>query len=228
MIICGIYKITNKINNHCYIGQSINIHERWQEHKKTAFNPQKNSYNYPLYRAFRKYGIENFLFEIIEECDVDNLTTREQYYIKYYDTYHNGYNQTSGGEGYYNSSKPVYQYDLNGNFIKSYPSIAFAARELGISEQNIRKVCYKEHNTAGGFQWSTNPNDPPKKTSFGQGKRVYQYDINGLLINEYPSLAEASRATGISYSHLKRAIAGTIQTAGGYIWTRIERKQENV
>ena len=60
--ICGIYKITNKINGKCYIGQSNDIHRRWKQ--ELAPNAKLNPH---LARAFEKYGIDNFEFEIIEE-----------------------------------------------------------------------------------------------------------------------------------------------------------------
>lgn len=71
--ICGIYKIENLINHKVYIGQSINIKIRWKNHLKVSKNPNSNCYEYPLYKAFRKYGINNFSFEILEECSKDNL-----------------------------------------------------------------------------------------------------------------------------------------------------------
>ena len=89
----GIYKITNKINQHCYIGQSTQIERRWANHKSYAFNPNNQEYEYPLYRAFRKYGIENFIFEILEECSNEELNSREQYWINFYNP---EYNQTIG------------------------------------------------------------------------------------------------------------------------------------
>ena len=64
----GIYKITNLINSKVYIGQSRNIEERWKEHIEKGNNQNSEEYNYPLYQAFRKYGIDNFKFEILEEC----------------------------------------------------------------------------------------------------------------------------------------------------------------
>ena len=54
---CGIYKITNKVNNHSYIGQSINIESRWTKEKSRAFNPNSEEYEKTLCRAFRKYGL---------------------------------------------------------------------------------------------------------------------------------------------------------------------------
>lgn len=88
---CGIYKITNKITKHSYIGQSINIIQRWNSHISCADN---NTYNYPLYKSIQKYGIEAFTFEILELCDKQSLNEREQYWINYYNTYNDGYNMT--------------------------------------------------------------------------------------------------------------------------------------
>lgn len=94
----GIYKIVNKINNKIYIGQSKDIEKRWINHRSDANNIHSHCYNYPLYRAFRKYGLENFDFQVIEECSVEELNKKEQYWITYYDSFFNGYNQTFGGD----------------------------------------------------------------------------------------------------------------------------------
>lgn len=101
----GIYKITNKVNGKCYIGQSINIASRWKRHKNTAYNPNDESYDNPLYQSFRKYGIENFSFEILEECSKELLNSKERYWIQYYNSYNNGYNQTDGGSEKFWSGK---------------------------------------------------------------------------------------------------------------------------
>lgn len=93
--ISGIYKITNEINGKAYIGQSNDIHRRWKEHRC------KHSWksNHVIYRAFKKYGIDNFTFEIVCECDIENLSNMERHYIKQFGTFGNGYNETEGGEG---------------------------------------------------------------------------------------------------------------------------------
>ena len=94
----GIYKITNQITGKSYIGQSIRIEKRWMEEQKKAFNLSAHEYDYPLSRAFRKYGLENFTFEIIEECSPEKLNERERHWIHFYDSFYNGYNQTLGGD----------------------------------------------------------------------------------------------------------------------------------
>lgn len=98
----GIYKITNKINQNSYIGQSSNINKRWKNHIIASNNPNDKCYNYPLYRAFRKYGIENFSFEILEECSQNELNYKEIYWIKHFSPI---YNQTTGGDHCITSSK---------------------------------------------------------------------------------------------------------------------------
>lgn len=94
----GIYKITNTINNKIYIGLSSNIEERWKIHKKRYKIETDKEYEKHLYRSFRKYGLDAFTFEVIEECSVEELANREIYWISYYDSYTNGYNETPGGE----------------------------------------------------------------------------------------------------------------------------------
>ena len=92
----GIYKITNKITGDAYIGQSTQIEERFKDHKN-PYNWTREK-NKKLYQAFIEFGLNNFIFETIEECDKTLLNDREQYWIKYYNTYPNQYNMTPGGQ----------------------------------------------------------------------------------------------------------------------------------
>jgi group I intron endonuclease len=76
----GIYKITNKINGRYYIGSSINIKNRWNEHKRTL--KQNKHDNDFLQKSWNKHGEESFLFEIIEYVlDLNKLLEREQSYL---------------------------------------------------------------------------------------------------------------------------------------------------
>ena len=97
----GIYKITNLINNKVYIGQSINIQERWKAHRHRPFNSNSVDYDSLLYRAIRKYGLENFKFEVLEECEKEALNDKEIYYIQEYKSSNPnfGYNLSNGGAG---------------------------------------------------------------------------------------------------------------------------------
>ena len=93
----GIYKIENDINHKLYIGQSVDIERRWSNHRAHIYDSRND--NLPLYRAIRKYGIENFSFSIIELCKKEELNEKEKYYIKKYNTLApDGYNATLGGQ----------------------------------------------------------------------------------------------------------------------------------
>lgn len=95
-----IYKVSNIVNDKVYIGKTIEtINTRWTRHKWEAFDVSSPLYNIHFYRAIRKYGIENFKIEIIEEATNDKLTEREKYWIKQFNSYNDGYNSTLGGEG---------------------------------------------------------------------------------------------------------------------------------
>ena len=100
-----IYKFTNKITGKTYIGQTNDIEKRKRGHKSESFNPKANGYNLPFHAAIRKYGWENFEFEILEEIPDEfgreYLNEREIFFISYYKSLvdENGYNLTKGGEG---------------------------------------------------------------------------------------------------------------------------------
>lgn len=85
----GIYKITNKHTGEVYIGQSDNVERRLSEHKKKRFQNIDNYINI--------LGVENFNFEIIEECSKELLDEKEQFYIQKYDSREHGYNFQYGG-----------------------------------------------------------------------------------------------------------------------------------
>ena len=78
----GIYSITNLVNNKVYVGSSTNINHRFITHKSRLRN--NIHCNKHLQNAWNKYGEENFKFEVIEECEEDKLTEREQYWIDFY------------------------------------------------------------------------------------------------------------------------------------------------
>lgn len=92
---CGIYKITCLPTDKAYIGQSVDIKERFKQHIKNglSYAPSSNK----LYSEMQKYGCENFMFEILEEVSRDKLNEREVYWIDFYRTKEYGLNTLKGG-----------------------------------------------------------------------------------------------------------------------------------
>ena len=91
----GVYKITNIETNECYIGQAVDIYKRWNQHCKAGLGIDTPPGN-KLYKAIMDYGLQNFTFEILLECNRDELNEKEKYFISLYqaDTY--GYNGNIG------------------------------------------------------------------------------------------------------------------------------------
>lgn len=95
--VCGIYCIENMFDNKKYIGRSVDIDARWRSHKSQL---RKNKHSNPHFQnSVNKYGLENFIMYILEECDESELDDKEVYYISFYDTrnYKKGYNVLIGG-----------------------------------------------------------------------------------------------------------------------------------
>lgn len=216
-----IYKVTNCINNKVYIGlTTLSVKRRWGQHKVEC----KRSDKYPnnkFYNALRKYGIENFTIEQIEEADNTILPQREQYWIKYYNSYYQGYNGDFGGSSG-DAGEQVNQYDLSGHYIQTFQSASIAERTL--KDDFITPTCgviataarLGHHSkTAYGYQWRY-VKDVPKNQDIDHipltskcAKPVDQYDLEGNYIASFSSLKDAAEsvqgsATSIRYSCLKK------------------------
>lgn len=128
--ICGIYCIENLVNHKKYVGQSIDIHHRWKDHRR-ELNEDRHRNEY-LQRAWNKYKENNFHFYILEECDVSLLDEREIYYIECFDCLNNkcGYNIEFGG----NANKTI-SYKTRAKMSESAK-----ARSYGSNNSNARPV----------------------------------------------------------------------------------------
>ena len=217
----GIYKITNTIDNKCYIGQSVDIKARWRSHKYEA---QTGESQLPLYAALREYGIDAFKFEVLEKCSLKQeiLDEREHYWIEYYNSYNNGYNSTLGGQS---EGIPVYQYDLNGNYVDEYESISEAARKLGYGRSTICAVLNHERQTAYGFQWSKEKVESMPIVPRWNGKLVRCINTNQI----FHSTGEAARWCNLkSHSGVQACCTGNRKTAGKHPQTDEPLKWEYV
>lgn len=104
----GIYKITNTKNEKTYIGQSTNIEERWKQHKQAIQTSDKSWY--PLARK-ESDGVDDFTFEVLQQCKAEELDELEDYWVDYYKSYVNGYNQTKD-DGYVSANTQFVYFPL--------------------------------------------------------------------------------------------------------------------
>lgn len=280
----GIYKFTNKINGLSYIGQSIHIEHRYQEHMHDRFVSNKNDTDW--YKALNEFGPENFEFTILEECSADKLDEREIYWIDYYDTYFNGYNSTPGGQAKYYDPQPIfdawnegltiteiseklgigtttiynnlqgyptysaqesnrrgglkarqtaiqnsnvihnfnyiYQYTLQGDFIKKWDSCKEVHRELGYDACLIGKCVAGKRKSAYDYQWKDFYKEKiePYLGTVGKTQEIIQKDLQDNEIQRFPSVAAAARAVHGDGSLISRVCKDPKKTAYGFKWSK--------
>lgn len=95
--VSGIYKITNTETTECYIGQAVNVAQRWKEHAKCGLGIDAPAGN-KLYKAMQAYGLTKFSWELLEECSPSELNTKEAEYIDLYKSVDFGYNSLKGNK----------------------------------------------------------------------------------------------------------------------------------
>ena len=138
-----IYKITNKLNNKVYIGQTIQKPiERFYQH--CAKKCDKYILNMVIHKAIFKYGKDNFTFEVIEEVPKQQLNEREEYWIKYYNSYTDGYNSTKGGQ---KGNKPFKNID-NKVIIEQYQqgkSLRTIGKIFNIDKATVKSILIRNN-----------------------------------------------------------------------------------
>lgn len=133
---CGIYLIKNTINNKCYVGQSKHIFRRWCQHRYDSKNE-----NFPLYNAFKKYGIENFDFSIITECPPEKLTQLEEFYIDQYNSYvPYGYNIKAPLTHYTTQTIPLQYQEIMQMIQNTTATFVEIGRKFNLSSETISRI----------------------------------------------------------------------------------------
>lgn len=136
--ICGIYLIHNTINNKNYVGQSKHIMRRWTEHRYDS-----KTKNYPLYNAIRKYGLNNFEFSILEECEIDELPFKEDYYIDKYNAYvPYGYNINKPETHYTNLTIPQRYKNIMNQLAATDKTYIEIGKEFDLTAEQISRINY--------------------------------------------------------------------------------------
>ena len=212
-----IYKITNQINGKIYIGKTVRtIKVRWHEHNKDFISGRKS--HLPLYKAFAKYGIENFQIEEIEECSDLILEERERYWIETYGSFKNGYNATIGGDG-----RPYIDYDMVCALYQELQNQKQVAQKMGIDRTTVSYILKNR-----GMQSMLGC----EATRISQSKQVKCYNLKGDFIQIFSSITEAAQWLINNHNltaklnsvktNIGRCIKGKRQTCYGLIWKSID------
>jgi group I intron endonuclease len=129
-------------------------------------------------------------------------------------------NRANGIRKYCNENKKkVFQYSLDGEFIKEWDSAVDAGLELNITHSNITKVCKGEGKRAGKFIWSYELKEMTKyENKKPITKQILQIDVNDSIINEFESTTEASLITKISRTAIINCLSGNSKSSGGFKW----------
>ena len=206
-----IYQITNDINGKIYIGKTeFSIEKRFKEHCQDAFRDRNEKR--PLYAAMRKYGIEHFHIELIEETD--SPEEREVFWIENKRSFKNGYNATVGGDG-----KKYIDYDLVISTYKEIKSITDTAKALNISADSVSNIL-RQNNISIISSSEVNLNK--------YGKITNMYSLEGEFLKSFSSTNEAAqymidnnltncKKTTIK-QHITEVCTGRRNTAAKYKW----------
>lgn len=207
-----IYKINCNQNGKAYIGlTNISIEHRWQGHINAAITPSHPDYNFPIHRAMRKYGIEAFTIEMLEEIDNGNLLKeREKYWISYYDSYNSGYNATLGGDG-----QCKYDYDNIVNFyLQNNFSVLKTCQEFNIYDQ----VVYSALKSKNIDYKAIKPKTQYKKHK----KRILLIEQN-IIFNKMGDIDSYFNKT--AHPNVRRCLNGITEKAYGYHWRELEDEE---
>ena len=231
----GIYKIISP-NNRIYIGQSKNISKRFETYK----NLQNSITQIRLYRSFLKYGMDNHIFEIIEECAVDLLNERERYWQEFYNVLSDeGLNCLL--------TKTQEQPKIMSESTKLKMSNSKKGRKLDVEvcnkisssnkgRQHSEEVRQKISKTMTGRKrpevgkkisksLTEKYKNPENRKHFGETlkKAVLQLDLEGNYIQTFESISDVSRSLGICVSDISACCKGKNKTAGGYKWEYLKK-----
>ena len=226
-----IYKVTNQINNKIYKGKTtLSLEKRKKSHLHARFH--KQTY---FYSALNKYGINNFIWEILEDnIDNLNLNKREQFWINYYQSNNNkyGYNMTAGGDNTDNLNRwriknpeLMHRFAKEGSkkmrtMLQENPELESKRKEkalIGIKKYAItHKEKLKQHGINIYLSHKEQQDKQMEEFHKQQSKKVICLNTKEI----YPSMAEASRQTKISQGNISACCRGKRQSAGKHPVTK--------
>ena len=211
---------------------------RYYYGKRTYYGVAVENDNYTgsglfCFAYFKKYGViegKTYIKEIIEiNPNLETNCIRENYWIgDKYKTDSLYMNLVSGGKGTADHNtccyvqdkykKDICQYDLYGNFIRSWHGIREACRELQINRSGVIACLSGRKPSAFGYQWRYSDNTEESIKSLYKTTPVVQYSRIGKVIAEYDSSTKAEKITGINCSSINSTCKGERPSAGNYVW----------
>jgi group I intron endonuclease len=242
--ICGIYKITNIVNNKVYIGCSTNIDRRIKKHKSLLMGG--NHFNKHLQLSYNKYGKENFIFEIVEKCEESVLYAREDFYAEIFKSLNSeyGYNKLPTSENKRPKHLTQEIKDKIGNSNRGRPSKKKGKKSektTGEKHPLYGKPNFKliEYNKIRYSLGQIHPNLGKKLTekhveiirkrntgNTFRRKEVHRYNKNdGNYIDSFPSAYHAQESLNILQNSICNTCNKKTKFAGKYYWSYI--KTEN-
>ena len=220
VIIVGIYKFTNKISGKSYIGQSINVKQRYTNHIwSSKLDTPQQKFDY----AIKKYGIDKFNFEVIEELETsERLNEREIYWIKFYDTFKGcGYNMNAGGKSFSGTDhhmadmKPYTFYHNDGRVEKDIIQIDFCNKYNNVSNVGVSKLINGERRKHKG--WRIHKVLPKTiKSPNGSVMTIYNEELNLYATG---SLTELSKKYNLHKGTLSSVRTKKVNSVNG--WTLV-------
>lgn len=210
----GVYCIENIKNNKKYIGQSVDVYDRWRKHK-SELNGNIHFNNY-LQNSWNKYGKDNFKFYVLEFCGIDMLDTLEIYYIDLYKTLNrnNGYNLTSGGA--YNK-----QYS-----VETREKISQALKGHEVTPETRMKIRKNHADVSGknnGMYGKNHTEEAKKRVSEANkgriSKRRNRCQVYCVELNKtFNDATNAGQTLHLDSSAILKCCRGERKTCGGYYW----------
>lgn len=230
--VCGVYKITNLVNSKCYVGCSVDVRLRWIDHRAR----RNRNHHLTISRAFRKYGIDSFSFELLEECAPEALSEREMFWVAELKP---AYNRTLGGRGpsgmrlteeararisdkakeqWRKMSPEERRRRVASNLTGPHPghkrswemrqriSATLKGRVLGPQSQE-RKDAMRASIRKRGAAWGA-----------ARWKQIAQVNNKGRIVWYWASTTIAAAHFGIHPSTINRVIKGHRKTAAGFRW----------
>jgi len=204
----GIYCILNLKNQKKYIGSSKNIYDRIINHKMMLRN--NKHHNDYLQNSWNKNKSKNFIYIILEFCDKNILIKREQFYIN---NLKPEFNFIKDVVNNIITGKEIYQYSLDGTFIKKYDYIKQACLDNNISQSTICRFLNGTYNKGGGYLWSLdykkslNPYVKSKKDNSYMCKKVIVKNINtNEVYKVFNSLQDCAKYFGYFPSEISKGI----------------------